>query len=84
MKVIITAGGTGGHINPALAIIEKIKKEDKTSEFLYIGTTNRMEKDIVPEKGIPYVGIEMQGLRRSLSPKNIAAVFKYLKGLNNL
>ena len=82
MKVIITAGGTGGHINPALAIIEKIKKEDKTSEFLYIGTTNRMEKDIIPEKGIPYIGIEMQGLRRSLSPKNIAAVFKYLKGIN--
>ena len=84
MKVIITAGGTGGHINPALAIIEKIKKEDKTSEFLYIGTTNRMEKDIIPEKGIPYIGIEMQGLRRRWSPKNIAAVFKYLKGLNNL
>lgn len=82
MKVIISAGGTGGHINPALAIIDKIKKEDENSEFLYIGTTNRMEKDVVPEKGIPYVGIEMQGLRRSLSPKNISAVIKYVKGIN--
>ncbi len=82
MRVIISAGGTGGHINPALAIIEKIKKEDKKSEFLYIGTTNRMEKDIIPKKGIPYIGIEMQGLKRSLSPKNISAVIKYIKAVN--
>ena len=81
MRVIISAGGTGGHINPALAIIDKIKKEDKKSEFLYIGTTDRMEKDIVPEKGIPYVGIQMQGLRRSLSLKNISALIKYVKAI---
>ncbi len=82
MKVIITAGGTGGHINPALSIIEKIQKEDKNSQILYIGTTNRMEKDIIPQKGIPYIGIEMQGLKRSLSPKNINAVIKYIKGVS--
>ena len=81
MKVVISAGGTGGHINPALSIIEKIKKEDPKSEFLYIGTTNRMEKDIIPEKGIPYVGIEMQGLKRSLSFKNFVAIKKYLSGI---
>ena len=81
MKVIISAGGTGGHINPALAIIDKIKKEQPESEFLYIGTTDRMEKDVIPEKGIPYIGIEMQGLRRSLSLKNIQAAFKYIKGI---
>ena len=44
MKVAITAGGTGGHIFPALAIINKIKSHDKNSEFLYFGTTDRMEK----------------------------------------
>ena len=81
MRVVISAGGTGGHINPALAIIDKIKSEDKTSEILYIGTTDRMEKDIIPSKGIPYVGIEMQGLRRSLSIKNISAFIKYIKGI---
>ena len=79
MRVIISAGGTGGHINPALAIIEKIAKEDKNSEFLYIGTTNRMEKDIIPEKGIPYFGIEIQGIMRKITLKNINAVIKYLK-----
>ena len=83
MKVVISAGGTGGHIYPALAIIDKIKKEDKDSEFLYIGTTNRMEKDIVPDLGIPFYGIEIYGLKRKITPKNIIhnikAITKYLK-----
>ena len=57
MKVVISAGGSGGHIYPALAIINKIKEHDKNSEFLYIGTKNRMEKDIVPSMNIPYYGI---------------------------
>ena len=43
MRVVISAGGTGGHIYPALAIINKIKEMEPNSEFLYIGTTNRME-----------------------------------------
>ena len=66
MRVIVTAGGTGGHIYPALAIIEKIKEREPNSEFLYIGTTNRMEKDIVPAAGIEYVGIEMYGLTKNI------------------
>ena len=78
MKVVISAGGTGGHIYPALAIIDKIKKEDKKSEFLYIGTTNRMEKDLIPKRNIPYVGIEVYGIKRSLSMSNIKSVFKFL------
>ena len=47
MRVIISAGGTGGHIYPALAIIHKIKEKEPESTFIYIGTHNRMEKDIV-------------------------------------
>lgn len=66
MKVIVTAGGTGGHIYPALAIIDKIKELEPKSEFIYIGTTNRMEKDIVPALGIRYVGIEMYGLSKNV------------------
>ncbi len=66
MKVIITAGGTGGHIYPALAIIDKIKELEPKSEFIYVGTTNRMEKDIVPALGIEYVGIEMYGLTKNI------------------
>ncbi len=65
MKVIVTAGGTGGHIYPALGLIEEIMK-DKNNEVLYIGTKDRMESKIVPEKGIKYVGIEMYGLTKNI------------------
>ena len=51
MRVVVSAGGTGGHIYPALAIINKIKEKEPNSEFLYIGTTDRMEATIVPEFG---------------------------------
>lgn len=77
MRVIITAGGTGGHIYPALAILDKIKMEEPDSEFIYIGTHNRMEKDIVPARGIKYVPIEIYGLSTSLKlmGRNIKNVF---------
>lgn len=82
MKVIISAGGTGGHIYPALAIAKKIKEKDKNAKILYIGTTNRMEKDIVPKEKIDFVGIKIEGLRRSLSPKNIKSAYLFLKGIS--
>ena len=72
MRVVISAGGTGGHIYPALAIINKIKEREPNSEFLYIGTHNRMEKDIVPKEGIPFKSIEIYGFDR----KNIFRNFK--------
>ena len=67
MRVIITAGGTGGHIYPAISIINKIKEKESVSKFLYIGTHNRMEKDIVPSLGYDYKSIEIYGF----SKKNI-------------
>lgn len=81
MKIAITAGGTGGHIFPALAIINKIKSHDKNSVFLYFGTTDRMEKDIIPEKGIPYIGIQMKGLNRKNILKNITVLKIYLAAI---
>ena len=75
MKVIVVAGGTGGHIYPALAIINKIKEKEKKSEFLYIGTNDRMEKDIIPNMGIKFIGLEMSGLNR----KNIFSNFVVFK-----
>lgn len=74
MKYIVSAGGTGGHIYPALSIINKIKEKDKNAEILYIGTTDRMEKDIVPNMGIDYVGLKMNGL--SKNPKKL---FNFVK-----
>ena len=80
MKYIISAGGTGGHIYPALSIIDKIKEEDKQAEILYIGTTDRMEKDIVPNLGIEYYGIKMNGLGKSIK-KICVFVFNTLTGI---
>ena len=79
MKVIISAGGTGGHIYPALAIINKIKEKEPNSEFLYIGTTDRMEKDLIPSLGINYVGIEMKGLDRKHPLNNVKIISMYNK-----
>lgn len=81
MKVIVSAGGTGGHIFPALAVINKIKEKEPNSKFLYIGTTDRMEKDIVPKLGIEYVGIEMKGLNRRNLLKNIDVIKSLSKGI---
>ena len=78
MRYIISAGGTGGHIYPALSIINKIKEEDKDAKITYIGTTDRMEKDIVPNMQIDYVGIKINGLGKS--PKKL---FGFLKNTIN-
>ena len=75
MRVIISAGGSGGHIYPALAIINKIKEKEPNSEFLYIGTHNRMEKDIIPKYNIPFESIEIYGINR----RNMFKNFKTLK-----
>lgn len=79
MRYIISAGGTGGHIYPALSIINKIKEEDKEAKILYIGTTDRMEKDLVPNLGIDYLGIKMNGLTHSVK-KIVGFVINTLSG----
>ena len=75
MKVIITAGGTGGHIYPALSIINKIKKMEPNSEFIYIGTHNRMEKDIIPNYNIKYIPLEIYGLSKKYIVRDIKNIF---------
>ncbi len=77
MKFILTAGGTGGHIYPALSVLNEIKK-DKKNEYLYIGTVDRMENELIPSMGIPYEGIEVYGLT-----KNIFKNIKNLKCIRN-
>ena len=78
MRIIVTAGGTGGHIYPALAIINKLKELHNDLSILYIGTTDRMEATLVPSLGIAYKGIKMKGLDRSHLLENIH-VYKYYK-----
>ena len=86
MRVIISAGGTGGHIYPALAILNEIKEKEPNSEFLYIGTHNRMEDDIVPSKGIPYESIEIYGFSKKIFKnfKTVGCIFKSYKKCKKL
>lgn len=78
MNIIVSAGGSGGHIYPALAIIEEFQKREKNLNVLYIGTHNRMEKNIVPEKNIPYQSIEIYGFTKDIKRdiKNIFLLHK--------
>lgn len=79
MKIIVSAGGTGGHIYPALAIIDKIKSEDSSVDILYIGTLDRMESKIVPSLGIKYEGVSIKGLNRRNVFKNFEVFSSYVK-----
>lgn len=81
MKVVISAGGTGGHIYPAVSIIEELKRRDKNIEILYIGTKKGMESTIIPNLGIDYKGIDAMGIPRKINKKFFKAVFTLFKGL---
>lgn len=66
MRIVVSAGGTGGHIYPALSVIEKLKKDDKNLEVLYIGTKTRMESELIPSRGIPFKGINIYGFSKNI------------------
>ena len=82
LKIIISAGGTGGHIYPALAILKKFQEKEKNLEVIYIGTYDRMEKDIVPKMGIKYVPIEIYGFSKTKILRDIKNVFLIKKAIN--
>ena len=75
MKIIISAGGTGGHIYPALAIIEKFREKEENLDVLYIGTHNRMEKEIIPRENIKYEEIEIYGFSKKHIRRDVKNVF---------
>ncbi|WP_172194145.1 undecaprenyldiphospho-muramoylpentapeptide beta-N-acetylglucosaminyltransferase [Saccharibacillus qingshengii] len=81
MRVVLTGGGTGGHIYPALAIAEQLKADKPDIEFLYIGGKRGLENTIVPESGIPFETLDITGFRRSLSADNIKTVLRFLRGV---
>jgi len=69
MKILVTGGGTGGHIYPALSFVDYVKEIDPTAEFLYIGATRGLENKIVPPTGIPFKTLEIQGFKRKFHEK---------------
>ena len=76
MRVVIAAAGTGGHINPGIAIANKILKEEPNSKIIFIGTKNGLEKSLVPRAGYELKTINSFGISRSLSIKNIKKLIK--------
>lgn len=82
MRAIITGGGTGGHIYPALAIAEGIKTKYQGAEILYVGTDRGLEADIVPKAGYPFKKISVSsGFQRKLSLKNIKVLWQAGQGI---
>jgi len=81
-KIVISGGGTGGHIFPALAIANEIKKRNPNVEILFVGAEGKMEMEKVPAAGYKIVGLPIEGLQRKLTVKNLALPFKLLKSLS--
>ncbi|MDO4280887.1 MAG: undecaprenyldiphospho-muramoylpentapeptide beta-N-acetylglucosaminyltransferase [Peptococcaceae bacterium] len=81
MRVIVSGGGTGGHIYPALAIAERIVEDMPGSEVLYIGCDNGLENNIVPKTAIPFKTISAKGLPRKLSLGLFKSLFVNVKGV---
>ena len=80
MKVIMTGGGTGGHIYPAIAIADKIKERYPESQILFVGTKHGLEKKIVPENGYPIEFVTVAGFNRKNPLKNIEVMKKLREG----
>lgn len=78
MRVIIAAAGTGGHINPGLAIANKIKEKEPNSEIIFIGTTRGLENDLVPRAGYGLKTIEAYGLSKEISIANLKKIYATL------
>lgn len=76
MRVIISAAGTGGHINPGIAIANKIKKEEPDSEIIFIGTSRGLETDLVPRAGYELKTLEAYGLKKEISLTNLKNMIK--------
>ena len=79
MKYIISGGGTGGHIFPAISIANAIKKQDPFAEILFVGAIGRMEMERVPQAGYPIEGLPVRGFDRKNLLKNVSVIIDLLK-----
>ena len=86
MKILVTGGGTGGHIYPALAIIDRLRELHPQTDFLYIGTERGLESRIVPNHGVPFKPVKVEGFKRDLSFKgikyNLRTIRLFLKSIS--
>lgn len=80
-RIIISGGGTGGHIFPAISIANALKRMDKYMEILFVGAEGRMEMEKVPENGFRIIGLPVAGFYRKMTCKNIIVMMKLYKSL---
>ena len=76
MKIIISGGGTGGHLFPALALADAMNLQFPDSEIIFVGAKNKMEMDIVPKRGYKIIGLYISGFHRRRLIRNIFFLFK--------
>ena len=81
IRVIISGGGTGGHIFPALSIANKLKELNPETEILFVGADGRMEMERVPAAGYDIIGLPVAGLQRKLTLSNFALPFKVIRSI---
>lgn len=81
MKVLVTGGGTGGHIYPGIAIAQAIMEKYPTAQISFVGTDRGLEAELVPRAGFPFLKITVAGLQRKLTLKNVQAIGKLGAGL---
>lgn len=81
-RIMISGGGTGGHIYPAIAIANAWKEKHPGAEILFVGAEGKMEMQKVPEAGYKIEGLTVAGLQRSLSLSNLSFPFKLLKSIS--
>jgi len=81
MRVIISGGGTGGHIFPAVAIANELRRRYPEAEILFVGANGRMEMTRVPEAGYKIVGLDISGLQRRLTPQNLLFPVKVFRSV---
>ncbi len=80
-KYIISGGGTGGHIFPALSIANEIRKRDHDAKILFVGALGRMEMEKVPAAGYPIIGLPVEGIQRKLGFRNFIVLYKLMVSL---
>ena len=81
VNILLSGGGTGGHIYPAIAIANELKRRIPNANFLFVGANDRMEMEKVPEAGYKIKGLNISGIQRSLSLKNLIFPFKLIDSL---
>lgn len=75
MKIVLTGGGTGGHVNPAIAIADTVKKHEPSSEITFVGTPRGIENKLCADAGYPVYHVDIQGLKRKLALSNIKTLY---------